>query len=276
MHDPFSAKLTFRTSMRGAAQALHRVLDAVCPERCAGCRACFSRSLFCEACASDGPCKPRTFAVGDRIISAYAPFSYANDSVKSALRRFKFQGHPELARRMAFPMLHTLRATLQTLPARMWVPVPLAADTLPLRGYNQSALLAAQLARSSDGQTLPRLLVRSLSAVQQRTLSRQARLQNLTSAFSVRAAEVRQPSRSERRQPLRVVLVDDVLTTGATAEACCRALIEAGFDPVAVITFAHVPAPEESHPARGHAQGCASVTRCGVIPIQRSTSTCDA
>lgn len=115
--------------------------------------------------------------------------------------------------------------------ATIVVPVPTTATRLRERGYNQAERLAASYARNT-GRTLRTLLSRSGSTTTQTALQPVARGANVAGAFRAVDHGVGQ-LRGEH-----VILVDDVLTTGATAIACTRALVEAGARCVSLITFA--------------------------------------
>jgi ComF family protein len=111
------------------------------------------------------------------------------------------------------------------------VPVPLHPTRLAERGYNQAALLAAAAARELPAPLEPRALRRRRPTLQQAHLARARRLENVAGAF---APGPRAPSVLGRR----VLLVDDVATTGATLAACARALREAGAASVTPVVVA--------------------------------------
>ena len=139
--------------------------------------------------------------------------------------------------------LHRVGRPLMT-PGALVVPVPLHRWRLFSRRFNQSALLADALVRfdraSSDPASLefcPDLLVRTRRTRTQGGLKARARHLNVRGAFAVR---------TRRRNQLRgrdVVLIDDVMTTGATLEACARTLLKAGAQSVRVLTLARVVRP---------------------------------
>ena len=120
------------------------------------------------------------------------------------------------------------------------VPVPLHPARLRRRGFNQAAILARAAARNL-GRFAPGVLRRSGVAASQTALGRRARLRNVRGAFDV-----------NRRAVLggrSVLLVDDVLTTGATARECARVLLDAGAQLVDVLSLARAT----SHGARPRA-----------------------
>jgi len=110
------------------------------------------------------------------------------------------------------------------------VPVPLHLDRLRERGFNQAALLAREPARRFAITLDVRLLERIRPTPPQVGLGRQERRRNLRRAFGVR------PGHSAAG--LRVLVVDDVCTSGATADACAEALLESGAKSVDVVALA--------------------------------------
>jgi ComF family protein len=118
--------------------------------------------------------------------------------------------------------------------ADLLIPVPLHWARLFHRRYNQAALLANSLSQASELPVEPTLLVRRRRTSSQGGLSGGARRRNVRGAFALR------PGGASRLQGRHVVLIDDVLTTGATAEECAKALLAAGAKAVDVLTLARV------------------------------------
>ncbi|MFN7055292.1 ComF family protein, partial [Hyphomonas sp.] len=118
--------------------------------------------------------------------------------------------------------------------ADLLVPVPLHYTRLVMRGYNQSAWLAQAVGRQAGLAVSVDALVRTRRTPSQAGLSARARRRNVTGAFAVRR------SRAGRIRGAHVVLVDDVLTTGATLGACTRALKQAGARQISVLVLARV------------------------------------
>jgi ComF family protein len=114
------------------------------------------------------------------------------------------------------------------------VPAPLSRRRLVARRFNQSALLAGRLSRLTGLRHEPMVLKRVRETASQVGLSRHERRVNVRQAFIV------PPARRADVAGRRIVLIDDVLTTGATANACAEALLAAGARGVDVLTAAHV------------------------------------
>ncbi|MBI3503730.1 MAG: ComF family protein [Proteobacteria bacterium] len=118
--------------------------------------------------------------------------------------------------------------------ADLLVPVPLHWTRLVWRRFNQAALLANALARESGLPCVPDLLVRAKRTPIQGTLGRLQRQRNVRRAFAIR------PRHLARAKGARIVLVDDVLTTGATLAECARTLRRAGAAEVRAVALARV------------------------------------
>jgi ComF family protein len=149
--------------------------------------------------------------------------------LREALHRFKFGGRRALARPLADLVIEQCGATLPDGITTV-VPVPLARDREWERGFNQAALLAERIAKRLDVPLRAAWLVRRRATLPQSDLPAAERLANVRGAF--RAA----PAVAGRH----VLLVDDVLTTGATLAECARTLRTAGARRIGVLTVARV------------------------------------
>ncbi len=203
---------------------LESALDALSPASCAACAGpCGGKRPFCVTCGDPTPA-PAWELEGVPLVTA----GVYRAPLESAIGRFKFGGHSELSRALARLLAPRIRPFLFDPVA--FVAVPLHRSRLVERGYNQSALLAARLTRELGGRAEPRALERVRSTDQQARLGRDARTENVRDAFRARPGLV----------PPRVVLVDDVVTTGATARACLKALKDAGSEVSLVAALASV------------------------------------
>jgi ComF family protein len=154
-----------------------------------------------------------------------ATFAY-QEAARAAVLALKYNGVLAMAPTMATAMAETL--TVWSPPIDAIVPVPLAGMRQRLRGYNQASLLARELGVLTGVSVDSKLLKRDRntpSQTQQRDAA--ARRRNVDGAFSL----------ARRTVPERVLLVDDVTTTGATLDACARLLREGGADGVYCLAF---------------------------------------
>ena len=177
---------------------------------------------LCPACAAEPPGYDR----------ARAALRYDEGSRRLVLafkRGARFEGLASFGRWLA-------RAGQELLAdADLVVPVPLHRWRLLSRGYNQSAVLARVVAREAGRPWLPDALQRTRATPSQQGLTATARRENITpAAFRVRRRAL------PRIDGAKVLLVDDVLTTGSTLEACCAVLRRHGAARVDALTLARV------------------------------------
>jgi ComF family protein len=150
---------------------------------------------------------------------------------REALHALKFRGQARLAAPLS-DLLVDVCAAAAPLLADLVVPVPLHPERERQRGFNQSALLARRLASRLRLPCRTRALERWRPTRPQTELTGRERRRNVRGAFSVA-----EPARVRDRH---VMLVDDVLTTGATVLECSRVLVRAGARAVSVVTVARV------------------------------------
>jgi len=250
-----------RPALRWVHRAFGAALDAVLPPQClscsgvtqtprALCAACWANIVWlgaplCACCgvpfefdaapgSSDGVLCAPCLSQRPAFVRARAVFQY-NEASRGLVLAFKHadrtHGAPAFGQWLA-------RAGAELLAdADIVAPVPLHWTRLAWRRYNQAALLAHAVAQSSGRDCIPDLLKRTRRTPTQGERGRAARRRNVRRAFAV----------LERHRPhlfgRRVVLVDDVFTTGATVEECARVLTENGAASVAVLTLARVVRP---------------------------------
>lgn len=227
------------------------VLDFALPARCAGCGTIIDQPHeFCTSCwqqvewlgkggcdscgmpleATDVEHCARCLAQTPIIARARAAMAYG-EIARSLVLRLKYSRKVALAATMA----RYMRPLIEPSPGTIIIPVPLHWTRLWSRGFNQSGLIAAKLARLSGLAHDPAML---------RRVKRTRSLKNMTP--SQRAAEVRAAFKVANHgaaKGRKFLLVDDVLTSGSTSDACAKALLRAGAERVELICFARVVRP---------------------------------
>ena len=226
------------TRARSAGRAL---LDLLYPPRCPGCGRV--GDLFCAACRRlvqpypllcCSRCGRSSTALGlcpvcagsPSPLDAVIPAALFAHPIRQAIHDFKYEGASDLAGPLAEWLVATWR--LHQPAADLIVPVPLHPRREAERGYNQSALLAGRLSAAVGVPLAPAGLVRTVRTRPQVGLTVDQRRANIAGAFRC-AGDV---------TDLRVVVIDDVCTTGATLEACAAELKAAGAKTVWGLTLA--------------------------------------
>jgi ComF family protein len=240
-----------RRHVRGTVAAC---VDLVMPASCLICRArltahhnvcptCWKGINFIRHPLCDVLGMPLPYGTADRTVSAgaiahppaydraRAAAHYAGE-MRTLVHRLKFADRQDV-RLLCARWLHD--AARDLLPGiDVIVPVPLSRVRLLLRQFNQAALLASELSRQTGVPMDPLLLRRTRSTRSQVGLTRDQRRRNVAGAFGV------PPRRRPRLKGRNVLLIDDVITTGATVDACARALKGAGAARVDVAALAMV------------------------------------
>ena len=219
-----------------------QLLDGAAPAQWPGMSAdSWSRIKFIAEPICDGCGAPQEFDIGVRCAACLAqPRAFGraraacvyDDASRDLILKFKHADRTDLSRLFA---RWIGRAAVDLLDgADAVAPVPLHRARLLHRRYNQAAEIARPLARAHRLAYLPDALVRARDTETQGGKSGSGRRRNVAGAFAV-------PERRRRQiEGRRIVLVDDVLTTGATVEACAKALLKAGAAAVDVAVVARV------------------------------------
>lgn len=228
----------------------HQVLDLLLPPRCISCQTIVTMDkTLCEHCWGEANficapfCKccglPFEFDVPDGalcldcarqrppFVEARSVFAY-DDFSRRLVLSFKHGDRPDLAPTLAHWMARSAPTMIEQ--SDVILPVPLHWRRLMARRFNQAALLSKEISTLTQTPWRTDLLHRVRNTTPQGHLSRIARQKNLKNAFSCRKSI----------HGMRVLLIDDVLTTGATLLNCTNALHKAGALEVRVLTLARV------------------------------------
>jgi len=214
-------------------------LDILFPKFCLGCKA--EGTYFCEKCQSAIPAYPTQFCPTCRKPSSYGRFcsrTCQGDSsldgiivaslydkeglLKKVIERFKYQFSKDLAEKLGkFLVVQFEQHFLSPQTQTTLVPVPLHKKRLKFRGFNQAVLLAKEIQKTN---LIPvaNILIRTINTQAQAKLTREERLTNVKNAFSLKKES--KPQLTNKR----VILIDDVCTTGATLNACAATLKSSG------------------------------------------------
>jgi ComF family protein len=196
---------------------LDSLLTTLFPDRCGGC-ARLGELLCQRCCAALAPYPPDPGRLPVGLDDVRVAFVFASP-LREVVHQFKYRR----VRRLAQPLGQLMAAHLAARPLVIdaVLPVPLHHERLAERGFNQAESLAQEVARVL-GRPLARGLERVRATEQQARLDARQRADNMRSAFRWIGAP----------PPCRLLIVDDVLTTGATIGACAEALREAGAEAV--------------------------------------------
>jgi ComF family protein len=198
---------------------LESLLTLLFPDRCAACER--PGALLCGDCRAALAPYPQDNTWLPEAISAVRIAFVFGGPLRKAVHTLKYRA----GRRVAEPLGQLMGEYLGSNP--VWIdaliPIPLHAGRLAERGFNQAELLARAVARTTGSALINDGIVRIRATGQQAHLDARARRENMRGAFAWQGRSA---------PPRRVLLVDDVLTTGATMSACAQVLREAGAEEV--------------------------------------------
>ncbi len=262
MREPIADQdLLFQRFKRSATEAWRGLVDVVTPPLCLSCQtpvgtgaalclSCWSRLTFIDdpVCAvlgtpfaydeGEGAVSPAAMAEPPQWDSARAAVAF-DEASSHLVHLFKYQDNAEAGLAMARMMAGAGRRFL--MEADVIVPVPLHRKRLWQRRFNQAAFLAQRLADRCGKPWAHDVLLRVEATASQVGLDAVARRKNVRGAFAVAIEKL--PAVDCKT----VLLVDDVRTTGATANACAGALKKAGAARVLLLSFALVLEPARLH-----------------------------
>lgn len=223
---------------------IKEVLDLLYPRRCPlcdtvlefeelqVCQTCLAKQVrivppYCLKCGKTienvteeycGDCSalPKSYNQG------FPAFAYAG-AIKDAIYAFKYKNQRCYGSFFCTCILEQYGEQFRDLQLDGLVPIPIHKDKRRQRGYNQAEILAADLGRQLKVSVYPSYLLRVVNTSPQKELNDKTRLKNLKNAFKIGENKIKLK---------KVLLVDDIYTSGATVEACTRVLLEAGAEKV--------------------------------------------
>jgi ComF family protein len=213
------------------------------PKLCLGCqyKERPSGQILCFQCASELPVTrhwERLYnGFTDRIMGRF-PFITASSylfftpggTVQNLIHELKYNRRQEVGKQLGQAFGHQLGLAEHYQHIDALIPVPLTPDRQLSRGYNQSEVLAQGIGMSMSIPVLPSVLVRIKSKVSQTKMGREERLKNIMQSFKLLdGASIK---------GRHILLVDDVMTTGATLDACCQCLLNGNPASIRLATLA--------------------------------------
>ena len=210
-------------------EKLEFILDSycvVCGRLISSADSADTQSQFCQDCSPDN----QRYFTYNRAALAY------NEAIQDIIHRFKYRGQRELADLLAAIACNAFKYYYQDIHIDIIIPVPLHVDRLAERGFNQAALIGNKLAAGLKIPIDTSGLQRVLHTQKQSKKTRWDRIQPLDGVFAYKEQRTNQ-----LESPLlnkSVLLIDDIYTTGTTADACAKVLKAAGAANVYVLTLA--------------------------------------
>lgn len=212
------------------------------PRYCLGCSGSLTRNeqQVCIHCLTNIP-KTRSHEADDNFVaqkfygkikfhSALAFYTFQQDGiVQKLLHQIKYNNQPQLAVELGERYAVELAAKFEVMPFELIIPVPLHFKKRKIRGYNQSEMFANGLAAKWNIPVNTKALTREVFTTTQTSKTRIERWKNVESIFTINDKSILDK---------HILLVDDVITTGATIEACANALIDQGADALSVAAIA--------------------------------------
>ncbi len=214
----------------------HAGIGLIAPEACPGCGTGQPRYPFpvCDRCRYSMLASPPPPAISLAHITEIHSCRPYEGALKNCIGEFKYRGNRKLVRVFDDIIRHFLAGNGHKIHAADSLLLPVPAHTLRRRsrGYNQAELIAGALAEQISAPVLSRSLLKIRDTLPQAGLSREERMENLKGAFRI----VDKRSVTGRD----MIVVDDVMTTGATIETCAEELLRAGARSVRAFTLARV------------------------------------
>ena len=195
----------------------------------------FIQPPICQRCGRpiyDCACRGENYS----FTRCVAPFAYTK-SVRNGIHRLKFRNSPECAEFFALFMTTVVKREYNTASFDLVLSVPMHPSDIHRRGYNQSDLLAKSIADRINVPYGKRILVKAVRNNTQHTLAKADRRSNVSGVF-----KVAQPYLVTGK---RILLCDDIITTGSTLDACAAELLNAGAREVCCVTAAAVVGSQE-------------------------------
>lgn len=219
------------------------ILNFIYPPYCIVCNSLLQENnrLICESCWNNLPKVNEDFDLFNEINSKFTEQVYFSKVIsiwefspplQNTIHHLKYQNFKILANRLGTVMADRLKKLLLPVEKTILIPVPLHKTRMRERGYNQSSLLCSVIASETGLPYNDQILNRIRYTKSQTGLNASQRLKNVENAFKV--------SLPEKIENKIIILLDDVITTGATINECAKELMKAGAQEIYLFSVAKV------------------------------------
>lgn len=231
---------------------LHKCLDLLYPPVCPVCGKVLEKRKDEDLLACHNCCKKLVYIESPRCLKCGKPvgteetemcydcerighiftqgagvWAYSRE-IKQSIYRFKYHNKREYGKFYGKEMMARLEQIVSGWNAEVLIPVPLHPSKLRKRGYNQAEIIALNFGREMGIPVNTTILRRNKKTLPQKELNDKERLKNLESAFIITTNDVKYK---------RIILVDDIYTTGTTIDSCAKALIDAGAEKIYYVSL---------------------------------------
>ncbi|MBM3250872.1 MAG: ComF family protein [Candidatus Nealsonbacteria bacterium] len=210
---------------------INPIFDILFPKFCVNCQK--EGSYLCEDCFSLIDISEKQYHLLKSINCLYCPSSYDNFIVKKLINQFKYQFIKDLAKPLSFLIITYLinLDKVKILKDFVLVPIPLHKKKLKIRGFNQAEEISKELSKFLEIPVFNNILTKIKQTPAQVELKKEERKKNIRGTFFCQEPEI--------IQGRKILLVDDVFTTGATLEEAAGVLRRAGAREIQAAIIAH-------------------------------------
>lgn len=208
-------------------------LDLLYPNKCPICNTIISgEKILDHSCfKKNNNNMVKQFHVEKNDFLCFSPYTYSGP-IKKSIWKFKFRNHKEYAFYFSFSINQALNKLNPELTFDFITSVPISKERLKERGYNQTEIFAKQISRMRNTK-YKRLLVKTVNNLPQHTLPAEERYKNVKGVYSIKKSGIMKNK--------KILLCDDIITTGNTICECRKILLNAGASEVICATIAIVP-----------------------------------
>ena len=219
------------------------VLHLLFPKLCITCdtKLLFNENLICTLCRHDLPIICYTDFKKNKVVNSFSgkiPIDMGASFLlyqkegkgKKIIQQLKYKGNQEVGELMGKWFGRILKESDQFNEIDLIIPVPLHPKKLKVRGYNQLTTFGLNLAKTLQTVYFPNVLIRVSSTKTQTIKQRFDRFNNVKTTFKL--------TEKHHFKDKHVLLIDDVITTGATIEACCKELLKSDLTKISIVTIA--------------------------------------